>query len=317
VADAIRETQPHVDVILPTHCGLAWVDEAIGSVLEQTHESLSLIAIDDASDDGTFAHVCERWSHDPRVTALALETSQRAAGARMQALEAGDGEWLAFIDQDDRWRPEKLARQLQRAAAEPRADAVHTDCTHIAADGSPRPGSARRENAARARIDWDGLEGEALARLCFRTNRIRLGSALVRRTAFEAMGGFDAALFGGEDWDFWVRFACAGQRIAHLAEPLLERRIHPQATSTLRRVERIEGLYRACDLAAAREPFLAADVAGRVEALLRRELESVGGAAVRARLRERGESLARGTRAWLKLLSFAVSLLPRGAQHQS
>ena len=139
MADAIRETQPHVDVILPTHCGLAWVDEAIGSVLEQTHESLSLIAIDDASDDGTFAHVCERWSHDPRVTALALETSQRAAGARMQALEAGDGEWLAFIDQDDRWRPEKLARQLQRAAAEPRADAVHTDCTHIAADGSPPP----------------------------------------------------------------------------------------------------------------------------------------------------------------------------------
>ncbi|MBW2269190.1 MAG: glycosyltransferase [Deltaproteobacteria bacterium] len=317
MADEVRTAQPRVDVILPTHRGLPWVDEAIRSVLEQTYASLSLIVVDDASGDGTFAHVCERWSDDPRVTALALEVSQRAAGARMQALAASNAEWLAFVDQDDRWHPRKLELQLHHAALKPRADAVHTDCTHIDADGAPLPGSARRENAARARIHWDALEGEALARVCFRANRIRLGSSLVRRAAFEAAGGFDPALFGGEDWDFWVRFASAGRRIAHLPEPLLERRVHPQATSTARRAERIEGLYRACDLAAARDPFLAANLAQRLEALLRRELESGGGAAVRARLHERGESLAPGTRARLWLLSFAADLLPLGTQRQS
>jgi glycosyltransferase involved in cell wall biosynthesis len=317
VADEVRDAPPHVDVILPTHCGIAWVDEAVASVLAQTHRELSLIIVDDASDDGTFAHVCERWSHDPRVTVLSLETPQRAAGARMQALETGDGEWLAFIDQDDRWRPEKLALQLRRAQASPRPDAVHTDCSHIDAAGTPLPGAARHENAVRARIAWDALSGEALTLLCFRANRIRLGSALVSRTAFEAVGGFDAALFGGEDWDFWLRFAAAGQRIAHLREPLLERRIHAQATSSARRAERIEGLYRACDLASARDPFLAAHAAARLETLLRRELESCGGRAVRARLRERGEDLAGAARARLWFSSFAAGLLPRSTQHQS
>lgn len=314
MAEEVRDAQSHVDVILPTYRGRTWVDEAIQSVVDQTHESWSLFIVDDASDDATFAHVCARWSDDPRITALALESSQRAAAARMQAIDAGDGRWLAFIDQDDRWHPEKLARQLQRAEARPGADAVHTDCTHIAADGASLPGAARRENAARARVPWDSLQGDALARSCFRANRIRLASALVRRSAFEAAGGFDAALFGGEDWDFWVRFASAGRRIAHIPAPLLERRIHPQATSSARRAERIEGLYCACDLAAARDPFLATLVAERLDALLRREFESSGGAAVRARLAERGESLAPITRAKFWLLSFAFG---SGAQRHS
>lgn len=306
----MSDSAPQVDVILPTHRGLRWVDEAIASVLGQTHESLHLYVVDDASSDGTFAHVCERWSDDPRVTALSLETPLRAAGARMQAVEVGDGEWLAFIDQDDRWLPEKLARQLALATAEPTSDAVHTDCAHIDTASALLIGSARRENAARSGVPWRSLDRDALLRACFRANRIRLASALVRRSAFEDVGGFDAGLFGGEDWDFWVRFAAAGHGIAHLAEPLLERRLHAEATSSARRAERIEGLYRGCDLATAREPTLAAAEGERIEALLRRELESSGGAAVRRRLRERGACLTTTARSRLYALSFVAGLLP-------
>lgn len=323
MSGAARDIPLQVDVILPTHRGLPWVDEAIASVLGQTHTALRLIVVDDASNDGTFAHVCERWSAEPRLTALSLEESMRAAGARMQAIEAGDSEWIAFIDQDDRWHPDKLARQLERTEAGEGCDAVHTDCAHIDPAGAPLPGAADRENAARARIAWAGLDRTALAQSCFVANRIRLASALVRRSAFEQAGGFDTALFGGEDWEFWVRFACRGLRIAHLAEPLLERRIHPGATSTVRRAERIEGLYRACDLASAREPMLAAIEGQRVEAILRRELESVGGGAVRNRLRERGGALPTVTTGLLFALSFAADLRSwvrsRGdaSQHQS
>ena len=176
MAEEVRDAQSHVDVILPTYRGRPWVDEAIQSVVDQTHESWSLFVVDDSSDDGTFAHVCARWSDDPRITALALESSQRAAAARMQAIDAGDGRWLAFIDQDDRWHPDKLARQLARAEARRGADAVHTDCVHIADDGGALPGAAQRENAARARVPWDTLRGDDLARVCFHANRIRLAS---------------------------------------------------------------------------------------------------------------------------------------------
>jgi hypothetical protein len=107
-----------------------------------------------------------------------------------------------------------------------------------------------------------------------------------------------------------VRFAAAGYHIAHLPKALLERRIHPEATSSARRAERIEGLYRGCDLATAREPLLAAAEGERIEALLRRELESMGGAAVRRRLRERGACLAAPARWRLYATSLAAGLLP-------
>ncbi len=319
MAASIRQDPADVDVILPTHRGRAWVDEAIASVLAQSHAALHLFVVDDASDDGTFQHVCARWSEEPRLTALSLETPRRAAGARMEAAAAGDAEWIAFIDQDDRWHPEKLARQLACAAEQPGCGAVHTDCEHIDAQGRALPGSARRENAARARVDWSSGDRDELLRSCFEANRIRLASALVRRSSFEAVGGFDTELFGGEDWDLWVRLASAGIGIAHLAEPLLERRVHPEATSTARRGDRMDGLYRACQRAVDRAPELAPLRGARLEALLRREIESAGGAAARRRLRVHRDALSAAARCRVLGRSLLASLMPRalGAQHQS
>lgn len=308
-----------VDVILPTHCGRTWVDEAIASVLAQREVDLHLFVVDDASADGTFQHVCERWSEEPRLTALSLESAQRAAGARMQAIAAGESEWIAFIDQDDRWLPEKLSRQLALAATTPDCGAVHTDCEHIDPSGAVLARCAERENAARGRIDWATLSEAELLRTCFRSNRIRIASALVRRSAFEGVGGFDTTLFGGEDWDLWVRLASAGHRILHLGEPLLERRVHPAATSTARRAERMDGLYEACERAIARSSELEALRADRLEALLRREIESAGGAAARRRLVAHAAALSPLMRWRLFARSIAASLWPRAfrTQHQS
>lgn len=301
-----------VDVILPTYRGKRWVDEAIGSVLAQSHTALRLIVVDDASGDGTLEHLRERWGAEPRVETLTLAATGRAAGARMHAVARARGELLAFIDQDDRWRPDKLARQIERLDAEPAAAAVHTDCVHIDEMGAERSGSARAENAARAGVPWNALDRDGQRRACFLANRIRLASALLRRDAFTQAGGFDTTLFGGEDWDFWLRFATAGRRIAHLPEPLLERRIHGEATSTARRRQRLDGLYDALDRAIARDPALAPLAAARLETLLRRELASGDGAALRARLRERGAKLALAPRAGLWLASW---LAPLAAAH--
>jgi glycosyltransferase involved in cell wall biosynthesis len=234
-----------VDVVLPTHAGERWVAEAIESVLRQTHPLWRLVVIDDCSPDATAERVEALRHRDPdRITLVRLDRPHRAAGARMAGIARSSGDLIAFLDQDDRWLPEKLARQVARFADDPALAAVHTDVEIIDAEGVPRPGAADRENAVRARIAWG--TGSDLSAVLFWKNSIRLASSAVRRSAFEAIGGFDTALFGGEDWEFWVRLADRFP-IAHLPAVLTQRRVHRGNVSRVHSVERSAGKLQALE----------------------------------------------------------------------
>jgi len=285
-----------VDVLLPTHRGRRWVSEAIDSVLAQTHRDVHLVVVDDASSDGTFDLLRERYGAMPeRVTLLALETPRRAAGARMEASRHARGELLAFIDQDDRWLPEKLERQLACLARDPGLAAVHTNVMHIDEAGEPIPGSADIENAGRRAVPWDELQGDSLARVLFLSGRVRLVSALLRREVFEALGGFDTRLFGGEDWEFWVRFAAAGHRMGFLSDALVERREHRENTSVVHADRRLEGQFAALDRVVARHPGFRAWEAGRRAGLLRQDVSVRMRAGRAAEAREHLRAYRRGT----------------------
>jgi hypothetical protein len=230
-----------VDVILPLHGGERWVAEAIESVLAQTWSHWQLWVVDDASPDASVERVEPyRAAHPERIELVRLSESRRAAGARAHAVALGSGEVLAFLDQDDRWLPEKLEAQVARLEADPALAAVHTDVEWIDADGRPIPGAADAENARRAALAW----GPGLAQPLFDRNAIRLVSALVRRSAFQEVGGFDTSLFGGEDWEFWVRLA-RHFPIAHLPRVLCQRRIHDANVSRVHAAERARGKLRA------------------------------------------------------------------------
>jgi glycosyltransferase involved in cell wall biosynthesis len=234
-----------VDVILPTHAGERWVAEAIESVLCQSHPLWHLMVVDDCSPDATADRVESLLRRDPdRISLLRLDCPHRAAGARMVGIGRTGGDLIAFLDQDDRWLPEKLARQVACFAADPGLAAVHTDVEIIDSEGASRPGAANRENAGRARIAW-GM-GSGLSAVLFRKNSIRLASSAVRRTAFEAIGGFDTSLFGGEDWEFWVRLADRFP-IAHLPEVLTQRRVHAGNVSRVHSLERSVGKLQALE----------------------------------------------------------------------
>ncbi len=228
-------------MILPVYGGERWVAEAIESVLAQTWPHWRLWVVDDASPDASAERVAPYLAaHPERIELVRLAESQRAAGARAHAVALGSGEVLAFLDQDDRWLPEKLEAQLARLDADPALAAVHTDVEWIAADGRPIPGAADAENARRAALDW----GPGLAERLFEHTTIRLASAAVRRRAFQEVGGFDTSLFGGEDWEFWVRLARRFP-IAHLPRVLCQRRIHDANVSRVHAAERARGKLRA------------------------------------------------------------------------
>lgn len=273
----MSETELTVDVILPTHAGERWVEEAIESVLGQTYAAWHLTVVDDCSPDATSERVAAlRQQHPDRISLIRLDRPRRAAGARMLGVARTSGDLIAFLDQDDRWLPEKLARQVACFRADPETAAVHTDVEIIDADGAPQVGAADRENALRAGIVWG--TGPELAAVLFRKNAIRLASSAVRRSVFESIGGFDTSLFGGEDWEFWVRMA-DGVRIAHLPVVLAQRRVHASNVSRVHALERARGKLEAMHKMQRRYPYVAPLVAEKRGQLL--------GQAAAAALRQR------------------------------
>lgn len=104
---------PGVSVIVPCRDAACWLDETIRSVRAQTYHDWELIVIDDASVDASGAIALRHAADDPRVRVERLERAAGGAGARNRGLDVARGRYVAFLDADDMWRPEKLAMQLE------------------------------------------------------------------------------------------------------------------------------------------------------------------------------------------------------------
>jgi glycosyltransferase involved in cell wall biosynthesis len=281
-----------VDIVLPIYRPQqCWIREAVDCVLAQTYPHWHLTVVDDASPDDSLADLQQAYSdyHDS-VSTLQLKENRRAAGARMEAIARGQGDVIAFIDQDDRWHPRKLEYQVGRLLQEPVVEAVHTDVRHIDEHGATIRGGAARENALRASIPYDLLPRDRLMEALFLKNSIRLVSAVVLRQAFEQVGGFDGSLFGGEDWDFWLRLVASGYRIAHVPQLLVERRIHSGNVSSTHYQARTESLLQACDKTVEMYPSLEPLASRRQARILRssvlRYLKKGNGRQIRPQIRQ-------------------------------
>jgi glycosyltransferase involved in cell wall biosynthesis len=191
---------PRVTVIIPAYRRADALPRAVRSVQAQTFGDWELIVVDDASGDET-ASVAEGLG-DARLRVIRHTTNRGPGAARQTALEAARGEWIALLDSDDEWLPEKLALQLA-------AGAPVVGCGYHA-----RQGEEEWTFLHPAVADWV----EELHLRCM----LRAGSTLLvrREIALEA-GGFDAGLRYYEDWDFALRLA---KRLKVLDEPLV--RIH-------------------------------------------------------------------------------------------
>ena len=184
---------PKVSVVIPAYNTARFLPEAIESVLGQTFTSYEVIVIDDGSTDAT---VSIARSFGERVRCLRQE-NQGPSAARNHGIAAARGEFVAFLDSDDRWEPEMLAEQLAAFAADPEAGLVFTNC--INTDGEvllPVDCSAQR-TAHSGRVFHHLL----------RENFVITSTVMVRRACLAATGGFDPALRVSEDFDLWVRIA--------------------------------------------------------------------------------------------------------------
>jgi glycosyltransferase involved in cell wall biosynthesis len=193
-----------ISVVVPVYNGERFLAEAIDSVLAQTRHPDEIIVIDDGSTDGSVA-LLERY---PEVR-LARQPNAGCAAARNRGVALATGEAIAFLDQDDLWQPERLARQAD--ALERRPELGFVVC---AQENFLTPSM----NEPPAWLDPRMLD---TAQHGFGTN-----SLMVRREAFERVGVFDSSKVPIDDTDWFVRALDAGIGYLHLDQVLVRRRIH-------------------------------------------------------------------------------------------
>jgi len=239
-----------VDVIIPCRNAARYIADALESVMRQTHRDLAVVVVDDGSNDDT---VRIARGFGARVTVLE-QANKGPSAARNTALRVSRGECVAFLDADDRWHPEKLARQVSHLRTRPECGLVHTAIRQI--DAAGEPGGAA-PNMPRRRA----TQGDCLAVLLER-NAITTSSVLLRR---DVLGGdeFLAGLHHAEDWDLWLRLA-ARTRFGYIDEALTDYRVHDTNATRLEE-QMLAGMLTALDRAIARtaDPALRRPAYGR------------------------------------------------------
>jgi teichuronic acid biosynthesis glycosyltransferase TuaG len=102
-----------VSIITPTYNSEIYIEETIKSVLAQSYQNWEMLIVDDCSTDGTANVVKEYCAREPRIKLISLPENQGVAAARNEAIKRAKGQYLAFLDSDDLWLPEKLTTHLE------------------------------------------------------------------------------------------------------------------------------------------------------------------------------------------------------------
>lgn len=219
---------PEISVVIPTFNMARFVGEAVRSVLDQTFADFEVLVVDDGSTDNTREVIAA--IDDPRVRYLHQE-NRGLAGARNAGIEAARGSFIAFLDADDLWLPDKLARQRQLFADRPWVGLVYT-------------GAYVMEGGQVFACHRGRYRGHVVREL-LTVDNIVVGSgsaAMVRRECFDRVGLFDESLSACEDWDMWLRIA-ARYPFDFVEQPLVKLRTH--AGGMQRQAERMHRATRA------------------------------------------------------------------------
>lgn len=221
-----------VSVIIPTYNRADYIGETIESVLNQTYSPLEIIVIDDGSTDKTREVVA---NYLPRVRYIWQENAERGA-ARNHGLRIASGKFIAFLDSDDVWLPNKIEEDLKIFNSNPEAGLVYSDIQIIGADGK-----LKRELKREKKTGW-------VTEHLLRKNFVSVGAHLIRTQILRDIGGFreERQLSCSEDYETWVRLSTFTQ-FTHQPSATAKIRVHPN--NSVKNIETsIRAVLYACDL---------------------------------------------------------------------
>jgi glycosyltransferase involved in cell wall biosynthesis len=189
---------PAVSVIMPAFNVAPYIGEAIESVLGQTYADLELLVVDDGSTDGTDVIADGYAARDSRVRVI-RQMNSGISTARNHALRISTSQVIAILDSDDAWDPAYLQEQVSVLDARANVDVVTGNAWFLGSSQNGRP----------ARPWPDRRPAPTLAGMLADETAVFIMS-IFRRRVYETIGPFDESLRTNEDYDFWLRAACAG-----------------------------------------------------------------------------------------------------------
>lgn len=195
------ETRPEgvtVSVVIPTYGHRDYVEETLASVFAQRFTGYEVIVVVDGSPDDT-AEILRPLAAAGRIRLIEQENRGQAA-AREAGWRAAGGEFIAFLDDDDLWPPDKLEWQAALLRDSPAAVLVYGDYARLMPDGSLHPD-----------LNTGFPSGRVAREFRLRNWLQSPGQALLRRSALERVGGFDPGIWGSDDWEMYLRLAETGE----------------------------------------------------------------------------------------------------------
>lgn len=206
---------PLVSVIIPTYNRIPLLLEAVDSVLKQTFVDFELIVVDDGSSDGTEKALN---SYRDRLV-YHFQNNQGVSAARNQGIQMTRGKWIALLDSDDLWLPEKLETQIRFLSQNPEALICQTEEVWIR--------NGRRLNPLKKHQKVSGDIFVSSLRLCL----VSPSAVIIKKDLFERVGCFDEELPACEDYDLWLRIS-AQFPVYLIDQPLVVKRGgHPDQLS--------------------------------------------------------------------------------------
>ena len=190
---------PKVSVVMSSYNHARFIGQAINSVLNQSYTDLELVIVENGSTDNSIT-VIKSFS-DPRIKLHELTTNRGGSEGMNTAIEYSTGEYIALLNSDDYFLPDKLSKQIAELESKPHLGAVFGLCRVVDERGAPHPDTFRQ---TLFKTRWpDHLS--YLKYFLFHGNCVCHPTAVIRRSAYDQTGTFDTRLRRLLDFDYWIR----------------------------------------------------------------------------------------------------------------
>jgi len=210
---------PKISVIIATYNRAQYLPEAIDSVLNQSYQDFELVIVDDGSVDDTKAIVDKYINSNTGKIRYFYQENKGPGAARNRGIKEAKGEYVAFLDSDDIWLPEKLEKQSRYLEENPGYAMVYTDAYEF----NRKVVTKKSKLATNDRGTMSGEILEHLGMGCF----IFLSTVMVRKHVLEQIGSFNPNITIGEDWELWLKIA-GKHKIGFIDEILVGYRKHAE-----------------------------------------------------------------------------------------
>jgi glycosyltransferase involved in cell wall biosynthesis len=207
-----------VSVIIPTYKRPDKLDKAMNSVIKQTYNNWELIIVDDNNQDDKYRQETKRfikkYLRNPKIKYIKHKKNKVGAAARNTGIKNAQGEFIAFLDDDDKWYNSKLEKQVRK---------ISNNNTNVVYTGFKVIDEKLNQQIKIKRAEYNKNMTE---KLCCANVVGTTSTVIIQNNCLKQVGGFDESLLSCQDWDLWIRLAKMGYRFDYIREPLVKYYVH-------------------------------------------------------------------------------------------